>query len=128
MTTEQKPSKLLNVLLWIAQIVLASSLIWAASLKLFQTPDKLALMWPWTEGHSLLVKLTGIVDLILGIGLVLPTLLHIQPQLTRYAAYGTIVLMVAATAFHISRGEASLIGVNLFFAVFAGFIAWGRRA
>jgi hypothetical protein len=48
-------------------------------------------------------------------------------QLTVYAAYCTIALMTAAGIFHISRGEASQIGVNIFFAVFAVFIVWCKQ-
>jgi putative oxidoreductase len=73
------------------------------------------------------VKLTGILDLLAGLGLVLPGLFRIQPKLTVYAAYGIIALMIAASIFHISRGEASLIGVNIFFLAVAAFVAWGRR-
>lgn len=126
MTNEQKTSKAMNVILWIAQVILAVSLIWASTMKLFQPADKLAEMWPWTAEHPSLVKLTGILDLLAGIGLVLPALLRIQPKLTIYAAYGTIALMFIASIFHITRGEASQIGVNIFFAVFAILIAWGR--
>lgn len=127
MTSEQKKSKVMNIILWIAQVILAVSLIWASTMKLFQSADKLAEMWPWTADNASLVKLTGILDLLAGIGLVLPALLRIQPKLTIYAAYGTIALMVAASIFHITRGEVTQIGVNIFFAVFAVFIAWGRH-
>ena len=116
----------MNIILWVAQVILAASLIWASSMKLFQPADKLAEMWPWTADNANLVKLTGVLDLLAGIGLVLPALLRIQPKLTIYAAYGTIALMLAASIFHITRGEGSQIGVNVFFAAFAVFIAWGR--
>jgi uncharacterized membrane protein YphA (DoxX/SURF4 family) len=127
MINEQKKSKTMNIILWILQVILAVSLIWASSMKLFQPADKLAVMWPWTADNTALVKLTGVLDLLAGIGLVLPALLRIQPKLTTYAAYGTLVLMIAASVFHITRGEVSQIGVNIFFAVFAVFIAWGRQ-
>lgn len=126
MTTEQKTPMAMNISLWIAQVLLAASLAWASWMKLFQPADKLAEMWPWTANNATLVKVTGIVDLLAGLGLVLPALLRIQPKLTVYAAFGTIVLMGAASIFHISRGEASQIGVNIVFAAFAVFIAWGR--
>ena len=127
MINEQKKSKTMNIILWISQVSLAVSLIWASSMKLFQPADKLAAIWPWTADNTALVKLTGVLDLLAGIGLVLPALLRIQPKLTTYAAYGTLVLMIAASVFHITRGEVSQIGVNIFFAVFAVFIAWGRQ-
>lgn len=117
----------MNVILWIAQVVLSASFIWAAYMKLLQPADKLAEMWPWTVNNAGLVKFTGIIDLVVGIGLILPALLRIQPKLTIYAAYGTIALMIAASIFHTSRGEVSQIGVNIIFAVIAVFIAWGRQ-
>jgi hypothetical protein len=127
MIREQKKSTRLNVALWTAQVLLAVSLLWAASMKLFQPAEQLAVMWPWTADHAKLVKLTGFFDLLAGIGLVLPMLFRIQPRLTVYAAYGTIALMVAASLFHIARGEMAQIGVNIFFMLFAMFIAWGRK-
>jgi len=127
MSNERKTSKILNVTLWVAQVVLATGFVWAAVMKLFQPADQLAAMWPWTAEHLVLVKLTGVLDLLAGIGLILPALFRIQPKLTIYAAYGTIALMIAASAFHIARGEGSLIGVNIFFAAVAVFIAWGRQ-
>lgn len=124
--TNEKNQKTWNIILWVFQVTLAATLIWASSMKLFQPADKLAEMWPWTAENPVLVKLTGVLDLLAAIGLILPSLFRIRPGLTIYAAYGTIALMIAAGIFHIARGEASLIGVNIFFLVFAVFIAWGR--
>lgn len=126
MTTQATPSKALNITLWICQVLLALTFIWAAGMKLVSPADKLAAMWPWTADNVTLVKVTGIIDLLAGLGLVLPGLLKVQPKLTVYAAYGTILLMIAASVFHISRGEAGQIGFNIFVLVLAAFIAWGR--
>lgn len=118
----------MNTILWIAQAVLSLGFIWAGLMKLFQPADKLAAMWPWTIDNPQLVTLTGVLDLLAGVGLVLPALFGIQPRLTVFAAYGTIALMIAASVFHVSRGEASEIGVNIFFAMIAVFIIWGRTS
>ena len=127
MTILQKSSNALHIALWIAQIVLAASLIWASSMKLLQPIKALATLWPWAgEVPVALVKFTGIVDLLGAFGLILPSLLRIKPQLTPLAAVGIIALMVCASIFHISRGEISQIGVNIVFALMAVFIAWGR--
>jgi DoxX-like family len=84
-------------------------------------------MWPWAgQVPALLVKFTGFVDVLAAIGLVLPALLRIQTKLTPIAAIGVMVLMAVAGVFHIARGEASVIGVNLGFAAIAAFVAWGR--
>ena len=127
MAKEQKWTKVIHVILWIAQVILAASLIWSATMKLFQATGKLAEMWAWTANHPELVKITGVLDLLAGIGLILPALLRVRPQWTIYAAYGIVALMIAAGIFHSARGESSQIGVNIFFAVIAIFIAWGRQ-
>lgn len=128
MTTiaKSKQSKALNVLLWIAQGLIALTLIWAAYAKLLQPIEETAKMLPWALDNPKLLTFTGIMDLLGGIGIILPAALKIQPKLSVYAAYGTIVLMIAASIFHVSRGESSLIGMNIFFFMLAVFVVWGR--
>ena len=128
MNVSKQKSKALNIALWVAQVLLAASLLWAASMKLFQPVQTLAAMWPWVgQVPNSLVKITGIVDLLGGLGLVLPGLLKIKPRLTFWAATGIIILMIVASAYHISRREASFIIPNMVFAVMAIFVAWGRK-
>jgi len=124
MTAEQKTSKTMNIVLWITQGLLAATFIWAGFMKLFKPED---LSFPWVKDNTNLVVITGIVDLLGGLGIVLPTLLRIQPKLTIFAAYGIIVLMTVASIFHVSRGEAKDIGFNIFMALLAVFVAWGRQ-
>jgi DoxX-like family len=125
--TIQKPSAALSIGLWIAQVILAASFIWAASMKLFKPIEELSLMWPWvgqvSEG---LVKFTGVVDLLGAVGLILPSVLRIRPNFTPVTAMGIILLMICASVFHIIRGEAGNIAPNIVFAILAAFIAWGR--
>lgn len=120
----QEQSKAVNILLWITQIFLAIIFIWAGAMKLFQ-PEELP--WLWVKENPGLVKVSGIFDLLAGFGLTLPSLLRIQPKLTVYAAYGAITLMIAASVFHIMRGEGSQIGFNIVILIAALFIVWGRR-
>jgi putative oxidoreductase len=121
-----KPSKTLNLFLWITQFLLAATFLWAAYMKLFQSPDKLAAMWPWTANNQFLVKFTGVIDLLAGIGVVLPAVVRIQPKLAVFTAYGIIALMITASIFHVTRGEASQIGFNIFVMALSVFVAWGR--
>lgn len=81
----------------------------------------------WVKDNANLVLLTGVVDLLAGIGIVLPSLLRIKTRVTIFAAYGIVVLMIAAVIFHIARGEAGDIGFNVFMALIAIFVAWGRQ-
>ncbi len=121
---ENKNSKWWNTFLWLAQVLLAITFIWAGAMKLFKPAD---LPWQWIKENPNLVKVTGIIDLLAGVGLVLPALLRIQPTLTIYASYGIITLMIGASMFHIVRGETAQIGFNVFVALTAVFIAWGRQ-
>jgi hypothetical protein len=128
MTPLRPRSKPVHVSLWIVQIVLSLMLIWSSAMKLFQSPKELSAMWPWAGEVSVsLVKITGVVDLLGALGLVLPMLLRIKPILTVAAALGIILLIICAAVFHISRGEGSQIMPNVIFALLAGFVAWGRK-
>lgn len=127
MENVQKSSKFFNITLWIVQGLLAASLVWGASMKLFQPIEKLALMWPWVAQISeSFVKFTGVIDLLGSIGIIAPMLFKIKPQLTVITALAIVLLMICASGFHILRDEASLIGANIAFAMMAGFVAWGR--
>lgn len=123
MKEELKISKGLNIALWIIQGLLALTFIWAGFMKLAK-PEQLP--FPWIKDSPNLVLLAGIVDLLGGIGIIFPMLLKIKPELTVYAAYGIVLLMVAASIFHISRGETKDIGFNIFMLLLAGFVAWKR--
>ena len=121
-----KHSKTIHVTLWVAQVILAVFFIMGAVLK-FQSVEKTAVMMPWVgQVPSLVVRLLCIIDLLGAAGLILPLLLRIKPQLTAWTAVCIIALMICAIIFHVSRGEAAVIGFNIFCVVVAAFIAWGR--
>ena len=126
MENHQKSSKAIHITLWIAQVVFAALLVMGAVMK-FMPIEKIAPMMPWMGQVSpLTVRLLGLLDLFGAIGLIIPALLRIKPQLTAWAALCIIALMISASIFHVSRGEASAIGFNIFSALIAAFIAWGR--
>lgn len=126
MIHQQHSSKAIHITLWAAQVLLALSLISGTLLK-FMPIEKVSAMMPWTgQVPQMTVRLLGIVDLLGAVGLILPALLRLKPKLTPWAALCTAALMLCATIFHISRGEASVIGFNLFCIAVAAFIAWGR--
>nr|WP_294862398.1 DoxX family protein [uncultured Fluviicola sp.] len=119
--------KTINVLLWILQVLLSATLIWAAFAKLFQPMEQLKLMWSWTgEVSPGFVKLTGVFDLLGGLGVLLPPLFRFKPVLASIAAIGIVLLMISASIFHICRGEVSQIGFNIVFGAIAVFVAYGR--
>ncbi|APZ46048.1 hypothetical protein BW723_06945 [Polaribacter reichenbachii] len=124
--TTQKTNKVLNIVLWIAQVLVALMLLWGGYAKLATPLEELSKMMPWAAENQSLLTFTGIIDVLGGLGLLLPSLLKIKPQFTVYAAYGTMTLMVAAAIFHISRGEYEAIAINIIIFLIALFVAWGR--
>jgi len=73
------------------------------------------------------LRATGVVDLMGGIGILLPTLTRILPGLTVLAALGCALLQLCAIVFHIARGEAANTPFNFVLVVLAAFVVWGRR-
>ncbi|MBL8277173.1 MAG: DoxX family protein [Pelomonas sp.] len=113
--------------LWLAQGLLAFIYLWAASMKLGQSPAELGAMMPWvTQTPESFVRFIGLVDLAAGLGLVLPALTRIAPRLTIAAALGSTALQVCAMVFHLSRGEAMVVPMNVVMLALSLFVAWGR--
>lgn len=125
--SDHQMKKVTHILLWIAQVLLSITLIWAAYLKLAQPIEQLKAMWPWTgDVPPALVRFTGVIDLLGALGVLLPSLFRFKPLLTPLAAIGIVLLMISASVFHIYRGEASQIGFNIVFGLIAAFVAYGR--
>ena len=120
-------SKPLHIALWIAQALLALLFIGTGIFKLVTPIATLAGMWPWAGDYPTLLRFTGIVDLLGGIGVVLPALTRIRLELTVWAALGCAALMVSAIAFHLSRGEGANTPFNVVMLAIAIFVFWGRR-
>jgi len=120
------PRRLLNAGLWGAQLVVALFMLFGAYMKLAAPAEELAKMMVWATQYPALKTFTGIVDLLGGLGLLLPALTRIQPRLTVLAALGTIALQVLAFAFHGSRGEWPATPFNVILLALAAFIYWGR--
>ncbi len=119
-------NKIINILLWVAQILVAVMFFFGFYAKIVQPVEETVQMMPWVAEQPRLATFTGIVDLLGALGLILPALLRIQPKLTTYAAYGGILLMIAGTIFHVMRGETAVIGFNFFLMALLFFIVWGR--
>lgn len=118
----------LNVLLWAAQLFVGISFAVIAWMKLFTPIPALAAMWPWTgQFPEVVVRGLGVIDLAGGLGILLPALTRIRPSLTVTAAACCALLQICAMAFHISRGEAEAVPVNIIFLVLSLFVFWGRR-
>ncbi|GAB3338025.1 DoxX family protein [Larkinella ripae] len=127
MIRHRHPSKPLHIALWTVQILLALLFDGTGLFKLVTPILTLAGMWPWAGDYPGLVRLTGVLDLAGGIGLVLPMFTRIRPGLRGLAALGCAALQVCAIGFHFARGEAANTPFNLVLLAFLLFVFWGRR-
>ena len=125
--TAAQPSRKLHIALWVVQVLLAAMFLMSGFMKLSQPIEALAGQMPWvTSFPAAMVRFIGAVEVAGALGLILPSLTRIQPRLTPLAALGLVVVMVLASALHISRGESAVVPMNLVLAALAAFVAWGR--
>ncbi|EGI77644.1 DoxX family protein [Hylemonella gracilis] len=116
----------LNIVLWLIQGLLAIFFVYAGYTKLATPAVELARMMPWTAELPSLVPVTGIADLLGGLGIFLPTLTRIRPRLTALAALGLLVLQGLAMGFHAVRGEMAVLPMNIVLILLVAVVLWGR--
>ncbi len=117
----------MNVAVWVVQVLLGIAFIGAGFMKSTQPKEKLQGMMTWVEDFSpSTVKVIGVLELLAGIGLILPWLTGILTVLTPLAAVGLVLTMVGAIITHLRRGEPSIAIVNLVLLALAAFVAYGR--
>jgi len=126
--TNPKPGKALTVALWTTQALLFLLFAGTGAWKLATPIPVLAAKFPWMgDVAPAFLRLTAVVDLLGGIGVLLPTLTRVKPGLTALAALGCAVFQIAAIGFHVMRGEAANTPFNFVLVALALFVFWGRR-
>ena len=70
--------------------------------------------------------ISGIAEILGGLGLILPMVTSLPSNITVLAAIGLLVLMIAAIVFHLGRDEASNVPINVINAAVMAYIAYGR--
>ncbi len=117
----------MKIILWIIQILLAVAFFAAGAMKVMTPATELAQSMAWvSDVPSWLVTFIGVAEVVGALGLVLPALTRIQPQLTPLAGAGLALVMLLAGLFHLNRGEIGMVIPNLVLLVFAAFVAYGR--
>ncbi|MGA3124512.1 MAG: DoxX family protein [Polyangiaceae bacterium] len=131
-TTQREPMhpsrKGLHLGLWIVQGLLALTFVGGGLWKVATPVPELASKMPWMGQVSpSFLYTTAVIDILGGLGLVLPSITRIKPGLTVLAALGCVALQGCAIVFHVSRGEAANTPFNFVLIALALFVAWGRR-
>lgn len=95
-------------------------------MKLTTPIETMSAQMAWVQDMPLLVRFIGLAEVAGAIGLIVPALTRIKPQLVVWAAYGLGLIMILAAIYHATRGEYYALPVNLGLLAVALFIAWGR--
>jgi len=117
-----------NIALWIIAGLLATAFLAGGVVKLVLPKEKLAAagMGFAEDFGTGAVKAIGAVEILAGVGLILPAALDIAPVLVPLAAVGVVLLMIGAAITHARRHEAQPILMNVTLLALAVLVAWGR--
>ena len=122
----------MTIVLWILQVLLGLIFLMAGFLKASQSNEKIkesgGERMAWVDSLTdQQVTIIGVLELLAGIGLILPMATGILPILTPLAAVGLALTMIGAAALHIQRGDGSQgIVMNIVLGLLAAFVAYGR--
>lgn len=119
----------MNIVLWIAQGLLAAMYLMTGVMKTFNTAKARETM-TWTQGRSdAFVRFVGTSELLGALGLILPLVTGILPWLTPLAAMGlALIQLLAISTVHLPKKEYNVIPVNIVLLALAVFVAFGRWA
>ena len=115
----------MNIALWIIQALLAALFLFAGGMKLVMPIEEMMKQMPLPL-PGWFVHFTGVVEVLGGIGLILPWLLRIKPWLTPLAAAGLVIVMIGATVYTLAAGQIASAVMPIMVGILAGFVAYGR--
>jgi len=115
-----------NTTLWILQLFLGIYFVFLGSVH-FVLPDGLpsVMNWMYDLGDTTHL-IAGVAEILGGLGLILPSVTRIRPELTVYAAGGLIIVMIGAAIWHLTRSETSQIITNGLNIVLLAVVGYGR--
>ena len=114
----------MNIALWVLQVLLALAFL-AHGVLLLMPPPEIAAQMNAELPRGFWVFL-GAAEILAAVGLTLPGITGIQPGLVTAAAVGVMIVMIAATGWHIVRAEYSSAAITLVLLAMATFVAYAR--
>ena len=120
----------MKYLLIILQILIGLAFIASGGMKIFTPADQLAQQMAWAAAvPAFTIPIIGILEVAGGLGLILPWLTGIQPQLVRLAAMGLTLTMIGALITHIAIGDPfGAMVPPIVLGAISAFIAYGRTS
>jgi DoxX-like protein len=113
---------------WVVQGLLAALFLFAGGFKLLTPAATLA-----QQAHmsGVLLKIVGVFEVLGALGLILPGLLRVRPELTPLAAAGLVIITICATVVTLMQGQgvaAAFPAITGVFCVLVVYGRWPRRA
>jgi uncharacterized membrane protein YphA (DoxX/SURF4 family) len=112
-----------NIALWIVQALLGVLFLFGGVMKLVLPLDQMQGPVDLPGGF---LRFIGVAETAGGLGLILPSLLRIQPGLTPLAAAGLVIIMIGATVITVLGGDPMAALIPAVVALLAAFVAYGR--
>jgi uncharacterized membrane protein YphA (DoxX/SURF4 family) len=118
----------MTYLLWILQVLLALLFLFAGGTKLVLSAEAMAAMGSPNQVvlPILFLRFIGLCEVLGALGLILPGLLRIRPNLTPLAAAGLTIILIGATVVTLAGDGAKMAIGPFVFAILTAFVAYGR--
>jgi hypothetical protein len=113
----------MNRVLWVLQLLLALLFLFAGGVKLVMSAADLTAQTPLPAGF---LRFIGVMEVLGGLGLVLPGLLRVQVALTPLAAAGLTIIMIGAVVVTIQTMGAAMAALPFVTGVLTLFVAYRR--
>jgi uncharacterized membrane protein YphA (DoxX/SURF4 family) len=108
--------------LWIVQALLALLFLFAGVSKFIMPIEE---MTKDIQMPAAFLRFIGVVEILGGLGLILPSLLRIRPGLTPLAAAALVIVMIGATVVSLKISVVTAL-MPLVVGLLAAFVAYGR--
>ena len=110
--------------LWIIQTLLGLLFLFSGSMKFVMSVAEMTKDTPWMAGWFL--HFIGVMEILGGLGLILPSALRIRPGLTPLAAAGLVIIMIGATVITLTTMGVGSAMLPLIVGILCAFVAYGR--
>lgn len=114
----------MNITLWVLQVLLAVA-FFAHGIMFLNPPPEIAVLMNESMPRWFQLFL-GVAEVAAAVGLTVPGITRILPQLVPAAAAGIVIVMISATVWHIVRAEYSSAAITAVLLVMAAFTAYSR--
>ena len=110
--------------LWITQTLLGLLFLFSGAMKFVMSVAEMTKAMPWMPGWFL--HFIGVMEILGGLGLILPSVLRVRPGLTPLAAACLVIIMIGATVITLGTMGIGPAMLPLIVGILCVFVAYGR--